>query len=114
MTSSFAWLDYDEASRSRMREIVGLLQDAGSIDELGLGRIRDAFSERFFPGTSVLWRRARYLLFVPWTYQQLEREGWGRAPDPERAARSLQRRIRNSLKDQDDTDGVIGLDTPDP
>lgn len=114
MTSTFGWLDYDEVARRRMREIVGLLQDAGSIDELGLGRMRDAFSERFFPGTSVLWRRARYLLFVPWTYQALERDGWGRSADPERGARRIQRLIRDSLSGGPDTDGVIGLNTPDP
>lgn len=86
MTSAFSWLDLDEPARQRMREIVEMLRESGSIDELGLGRIRDAFSDRLFPGTSVLWRRARYLLFVPWTYQALEHDGF-RQPTAEAAAR---------------------------
>src|SRR3954451_8338622 len=101
MPSTFAWLDFDESARQRMREIVGLLQEEGTVDELGLGRIRDAFSERLFPGTSVLWRRARYLLFVPWTYQLLEREGYRHA-DGDAAARAVQRQLRNALREQPD------------
>ena len=113
MASTFAWLDFDESARQRMREIVGLLQEEGTVDELGLGRIRDVFSERLFPGTSVLWRRARYLLFVPWTYQVLERDGFKQA-NPEAAARAVQRRLRTVLSNQPDHDGLIGLRTPDP
>lgn len=113
MTSAFAWLDFDEPARQRMREIVGMLRESGSIDELGLGRIRDSFSERLFPGTSVLWRRARYLLFVAWTYQQLEREGYTRQTC-EGAARSIQRKLRDGIHGTDDQTGLIGLRTADP
>jgi hypothetical protein len=113
VTSTFAWLDFDEPARQRMREIVEMLREPGSIDELGLGRIRDAFSDRFFPGTSVLWRRARYLLFVPWTYQLLEREGY-RQTTAEAAARSIQRSLRNGIFDSNDRDGLIGLRAADP
>ncbi len=113
MTSSFSWLDFDEPARQRMREIVELLREPGSIDELGLGRMRDAFSDRLFPGTSVLWRRARYLLFVAWTYQQLEREGCHRR-SPEDAARFVQRKVRDAIHGTKDTTGLIGARTPNP
>src|SRR3954471_23711828 len=104
MASTFTWLDYDEQQRSRMREIVGLFQDAGTVDELGLGRVRDVFSDRLFPGTSVLWRRARYLLLVPWTYAVLDREGVTGGVTAERAARRIQRRVRDALYDARDFD----------
>ena len=97
-----------------MRELVGLFQEPGSIDELGLGRIRDAFSDRLFPGTSVLWRRARYLLFVPWVYAEIEAHGFQRHANAELAARALQRKLRDVLASTRDTDGVIGLRQADP
>ncbi|WP_354699053.1 hypothetical protein DSM112329_04757 [Paraconexibacter sp. AEG42_29] len=112
-SSSFSWLDFDEPARQRMREIVELLREEGSIDELGLGRIRDAFSDRLFPGTSVLWRRARYLLFVTWIYESIEREGF-RQNDAERAARALQRKLRDAILSSDDHTGLIGLRRADP
>ena len=42
-------------------EIVDLFREKGTLDELGIGAIRDAFADRFFPGTSTLHTRARYL-----------------------------------------------------
>ncbi|MCM1413284.1 MAG: DUF6361 family protein [Bacteroides sp.] len=50
-----------------------LLQDQGAIDELGLGRIRDAFSNTMFPGLSVLQTRAKYFCLLPALYSYLER-----------------------------------------
>ena len=57
-----------------MLQVVDLFREKGTVDELGLGAIRDAFSDQFFPGTSTLQSRTRYWLFVPWLYQRLEKE----------------------------------------
>lgn len=77
MTSTFGWLDQDDAQRAAMNEVVKLFQDKSSVDELGIGAIRDAFSNSFFPGTSVLHTRIRYLLFVPWALIEATRRGQG-------------------------------------
>ncbi len=70
MTSSFGWLDNDDDQRRKMLEVVDLFREQGTIDELGIGSIRDTFSNAMFPGTSVLHTRLRYTLFVPWLMQQ--------------------------------------------
>ncbi len=118
MTSTVSWLDADDAQRRRMREAVELFRQEGTVDELGLGRMRDVISDRLFPGTSVLWRRARYLLFVPWLFQLLEAgEPTGmRGATPEERARHLQKRLALTLKrwaeaetsPSVDTRGIIG------
>jgi len=64
--SSFGWLDTDHAQRRRMLEVVDLFKEPGTVDELGIGSIRDTFSDALFPGTSTLLTRLRYVLFVPW------------------------------------------------
>jgi hypothetical protein len=58
-----------------MRELIGLFSDKESLDELGIGQVRDAFSDLLFPGTSSLHTRARYLVIVPWCYRAAERQG---------------------------------------
>jgi hypothetical protein len=70
--SSFTWLDYSEHDRRRMLDIVDLFREQDTRDELGLGSIRDAFADKFFPGTSTIMTRAKYFLLVPWTYLRLE------------------------------------------
>ena len=49
-----------------MREIVNLFSERESRDELGIGQVRDAISDLMWPGTSTLFTRARYFLFIPW------------------------------------------------
>lgn len=39
-----------------------------TIDDLGIGQIRDVISNTLFPGTSVLHAGARYMLLVPWAF----------------------------------------------
>ena len=110
MISSLAWLDHDDEQQQQMREAIELFREEGTIDELGLGRIRDALSERMFPGTSVLWGRARYLLIVPWFFQALE-SGKGGSGDADSRARLLFRKIASELTASgggNPVSGVIG------
>ena len=48
MSSNFAWLDYDARERRAMLGIVDLFREKGTVDELGLGVIRDAFATGCF------------------------------------------------------------------
>ena len=68
MTSHISWLDANIDENNRMRELVKLFSTPETIDDLGIGQIRDVISNRLFPGTSVLHAGARYLLLVPWAY----------------------------------------------
>ncbi|MCC3270099.1 DUF6361 family protein [Arthrobacter gengyunqii] len=68
MTSHISWLDANTDENNRMRELVKLFSTPETIDDLGIGQIRDVISNSLFPGTSVLHAGARYLLLVPWAY----------------------------------------------
>ena len=73
MSSFVSWLDHSETDRRQMREILALFSDRGTVDDLGVGIIRDAISNTLFPGTSVIQTRARYFLFIPWIFQRFEK-----------------------------------------
>ena len=60
--------------RRRMREVIDLFREHGTLDELGIGSVRDTFGELLFPGLSTVQTRARYFLFIPWVYHRIERE----------------------------------------
>ena len=64
--STISWLDSSEQERRTVLELVSALSEPGTLDELGIGRIRDTISEALFPGTSTIQTRARYFLFIPW------------------------------------------------
>jgi hypothetical protein len=75
MPSSFTWLDYSEQERRKMLDAIRLFKDQNTVDELGIGTVRDTFADLFFPGTGTVQTRARYFLFVPWMYLSIERRG---------------------------------------
>ena len=72
MSATLTWLDLTASDRDRMRQVLDLFKEQGTVDEMGLGSLRDALSEALFPGTSTIQTRLRYTLFVPWIYRQLE------------------------------------------
>jgi len=109
MPSVLGWLDHDEAERRRMQEVIELFRERDTVDELGIGSVRDAFSNLLFPGTSVLHSRARYLLFVPWVYLELERQHISSAEIAARARRDEIRLIDALINGgEGEGNGVIG------
>ena len=90
-----------------MHRILALFREKETRDELGLGAIRDSFSDQLFPGTSTIHTRLRYFFFVPWVYQQLEK--WRvRARDIPRRAREIELALVLPLLQSDDKADVFG------
>lgn len=104
--SSISWLDSSADEQRRVREIVALFSDKGTLDELGIGQIRDAFSDTLFPGTSTIQTRARYFLLVPWAFQQATESGPAKTVLA-RADRN-ERRLIEGLRKAGAVDGLIG------
>jgi len=53
------WLDVSAEHQRRVRDMIRLFEEPGMRDELGVGPVRDAFSDLLFPGTSTIQTRAR-------------------------------------------------------
>ena len=106
MASTISWLDHSEDDQRRVREILRLFEDTDTVDDLGIGTIRDAISNSLFPGTSVIQTRARYFLFVPWLFRRAEQ----RHPQQLVAkATDMERNLIEPLRAGGDTDGLIGV-----
>lgn len=107
MASSLTWVDFSDEDRQRMAAVVQLFQDSETVDELGIGIVRDVFANRLFPGTSTIQTRARYFLFVPWIYRHHEKRRTSAAEIAQRA-RADEIRLIEALVENDDAAGVIG------
>ena len=64
-TSAIGWIDFSSEHRERVRTVIDLLASPGVVDELGIGTIRDSFSDTLFPGISTIQTRAKYFITVP-------------------------------------------------
>ena len=88
-TSTLTWLDSSERERRTALELLSALNEPGTLDELGIGSIRDTFADKLFPGTTTIQTRARYFLFVTWILRIVE-------DGPSRGAEDRARRARAS------------------
>ena len=111
MSGYFKWLDFSSAERERTFSILASLEEKGTVDDLGIGAVRDAIADHHFPGISTIQTRAKYFLFLAWIFKSLEQS---QVAD-ERIEASLKERevklILALLGDPDvekDRDGLIG------
>jgi len=72
---NIGWVDFSKSDRDTVFSVLQQLTEPGAVDELGIGTIRDAFSDILFPGTSTIQTRAKYMFIVPYICLELEREG---------------------------------------
>jgi len=73
--SFIAWISFSESERRRVMDAIETLRQKEARDELGLGAIRNGFAVLFFLGTGTVQTQAKYFLFVPWIYRDLEAKG---------------------------------------
>ena len=106
------WIDFSKNERNKVLSVIHSLDEPGTLDELGLGAIRDGFSDYFFPGTSTVQTRAKYFFIVPYLLKDAGRGIYGSDPnvilkrinDEERSCRDI------LLKSS--SDGIIGGTIP--
>ncbi|MDO8108324.1 DUF6361 family protein [Isoptericola sp. b441] len=113
MTSHFGWLDADEQQRRTMMEVIALFRDEGTLDEIGIGTVRDTIANTLFPGLSVVHTRLRYALFVPWLVEEAVRNARSSADAAARLRRLEIKLIESLLAGTDgladaESSGVIG------
>jgi|GEM_PF-454484 len=105
--SSAGWIDISPAALRKLRAELEL-REASVLDEMGVGAIHTGYADLFFPGTSVLHTRARYLLFVPWIYLWLANDRRARAERVRELKEKAELWLTGRLRDQEKVEGIIG------
>lgn len=112
ITSQLGWVDFSPTHRSKVMSLMDMFKEQGVVDELGLGTIRDAISDKLFPGTSTIQTRAKYFLLIPWIIQDIEQTAGSeklRSEIEESEVQLVSILKKNSLRG---TKGIIGIDSP--
>ena len=61
-SSVIGWIDFSSEHREKVKTVIDLLTISDVVDELGIGTIRDCFSDTLFPGISTIQTRAKYFV----------------------------------------------------
>ncbi len=64
-SSSLGWIDFSDDDRQKVLKVIELLKGQGTVDELGIGVIRNSLSDTMFPGITTIMTRAKYYFIVP-------------------------------------------------
>ena len=107
------WVDYSKDERNKILNILRLLGAQGALDELGIGTVRDGFSNLLFPGISTLQTRAKYFVLLPYLFgdalkQKFIRPGDVRVWLEKQEVALVDTLLRNSLSG---AEGIIGSRT---
>lgn len=68
------WVDYSKEDKRKALEILDVIYEPGTLDELGFAPIRDAFANEFFPGITTIQTRAKYFLSIPYALIELKEQ----------------------------------------
>ena len=108
MSSIFGWLDTSESDRRKALDIIDLFKQKETVDELGIGGVRDSIAEILSPGTSTTKSLARYFFFIPWIYLDIENSRGDKSKVASRA-RKYEIDLIQILSNSSDSDGTIGI-----
>lgn len=111
MASRVAWLNFDAEQQRRTQLVMLALAEQSTVDELGLGTVRDLIAGALHPNMTVLFTRARYIVFVPRVYSALTSRTTDRLlAEGRRAETRITRQLvahYGEASGEDDT-GIIG------
>lgn len=65
MNTGLGWIDFSTEHRDKVYSVVEMLSESGTVDELGIGPIRDAIADWLFPGVSTIQTRPKYFILIP-------------------------------------------------
>jgi hypothetical protein len=67
------FIHFNSEEKNKVLKALQLIREQQAIDELGIGRVRDAFANKMFPGMSTLQQHAKYFVILPLLYKTAEK-----------------------------------------
>ncbi|MDE7088757.1 MAG: hypothetical protein K2O54_01420 [Prevotella sp.] len=93
-------------------QVLKMTSESVALDELGIGRIRDAFANRMFPGISTLQKHTKYFSLMPQVYRRATEKRYNRLSEVNAEIVRLERIMTKNLYEGSDIKwGITGSDT---
>ena len=64
------YVHINKEEQTKVLQVLKLTSESVALDELGIGRIRDAFADLMFPGVSTLQKHIKYFSLMPQLYKK--------------------------------------------
>lgn len=105
------YIHSSEKERANALAVLKMAAESNAIDELGIGRIRDAFSNMMFPGTSSLQKHIKYLALMSLVIKKAAEEDLVDVAAARREMRRVEIEMTKALKkNSPNAIGITGAD----
>lgn len=91
------YINFSNEEKNNLYKVIQSIREHHAIDELGIGRIRDAFSNEMFPGMSTLQNRAKYFAVLPALYYKAEKGHYNNVREVRRRVLDLEIKLTRQL-----------------
>ena len=103
------YIHTNKEEQARVMQVVKMLSEPVALDELGIGRLRDAFSDLMFPGISTLQKHMKYFSLLPQLYRKATEKRYNRPSEVHAEIIRLERIMTKNLYDgSEDKRGITG------
>lgn len=97
--------------QTRVLQVLKMTSESVALDELGIGRIRDAFADQMFPGISTLQKHMKYFSLMPQLYRRATEKRYNRPCEVMAEVIRLERIMtKNLYEGSKDKRGITGSD----
>jgi len=111
--SALGWIDFSSDERAKVKQVLAALNEPGTLDELGIGQIRDAFANRLFPGMSTIQTRAKYFVTTARLLRDIQMGHANKSKSPhewlERQEHELAKQLVSTSQEHES--GIIGAES---
>ena len=108
------YINFSNEEKNNLYKVIQSIREHHAIDELGIGRIRDAFSNEMFPGMSTLQNRAKSFAVLPALYYKAEKGHYNNVREVRRRVLDLEikltRQLMNGAETSEERYGITELD----
>lgn len=106
------YIHISKEEQSKVFRVLKLCSESSALDELGIGRIRDAFSNMMFPGSSSLQKHAIYFSLLPQIYKTACKKKYIRVSEVKSEIIRLEKMVTRKLcASCPKASGITGSDT---
>jgi hypothetical protein len=111
--SALGWIDFSSEERAKVKQVLAALNEPGTLDELGIGQIRDAFANRLFPGLSTIQTRAKYFVTIACLLRDIQMGHANKSKSPqlwlEKQEHALVKQLVSASQERES--GIIGAES---
>ena len=93
------YIHSSKEEQARAMQVLKMTSESVALDELGIGRIRDAFADRMFPGISTLQKHIKYFSLMPQVYRKATERRYNRLSEVKTEIVRLERIMTKNLYD---------------